>query len=282
VIAVAALTVVEIARRRFVLAALLGTVAIAALTAWGLHALHSGAGPHGHPLTDLRAREAGAALLPLIVYLFSFVLAFAAAMLGATALSAEVESGVLLPVLARPVSRAAVVFGKALGLGAVLCAYAAFSASLEFAVVDLTMGFLPPHPALAVCGLASIALVVLAFTLALGSRLGAIACGIVAIVSFGVAWLAGIVASLASVYRNELLVHAGTVSQLLFPSDALWRATAYQLEPVALVSQLQSNARWSGPFWVTDPPPAPTIVWSALWIVVALGVAARSFSTRDV
>ena len=281
-IAVAVLTVVEISRRRFVLLALLGTVAIAALTAWGFHSLHAGAGLHGQPMSDLRARQSAAALLPLIAYLYSFVLAFAAAMLGATMLTAEVESGVLLPVLARPISRAAVVAGKALGLAAVLCAYAAFSGLLEFAVVDATMGFLPPHPFLAVCGLAGVALVVLAFTLALGSRLQAIACGLVSIVVFGVAWIAGIVASLAGVYHNETLMHAGTVSQLLFPSDALWRVTAYQLEPVALVTQLQSNLGWSGPFWVTAPPPPAMVIWSAVWIVAVLALAARSFSTRDV
>ena len=166
---------------------------------------------------------------------------------------------------------------------AVLCAYAAFSGLLEFAVVDATMGFLPPHPFLAVCGLAGVALVVLAFTLALGSRLQAIACGLVSIVVFGVAWIAGIVASLAAVYHNETLVHAGTVSQLLFPSDALWRATAYQLEPVALVTSLQNNTTgWSGPFWVTASPPPTMIIWSAVWILAVLALAARSFSTRDV
>jgi ABC-type transport system involved in multi-copper enzyme maturation permease subunit len=279
VISVAVLTVVEISRRRFALMALLGTVAIAALSAWGFHALRT-LGPHG--LTPLEVRIAAAQILPLVAYLFTFVLAFAAAMLAASMLGAEVDSGVLLPVLARPLSRGAVVAGKATGLAFVLCAYAAFSGLLEFAVVDATTGFVPPHPFLAVAGLAGVALVMLVFTLALGSRLQAIASGIVAILCFGVAWVAGIVAGIAAALQNEALVHAGTVAQLLFPTDALWRAAIFQLEPAAVVSNLQAHSTYPGPFYVLAPPPPAMLAWAAAWILTVLLIAARSFSTRDV
>jgi ABC-type transport system involved in multi-copper enzyme maturation permease subunit len=281
VIAVAALTMLELSRRRFALMALLGTVAIALLTGWGFHALRGG-GAHGKPLTPVEARAAVAAMLPLIAYLFSFVLAFAAAMLGATMLTAEVESGVLLPVLARPLSRGAVVAGKAAGLGIVLCAYAAFSGLLEFAVVDATTGYLPPHPFAAVAGLAGVALVMLVFSLALASRLQAIASGIVAILCFGIAWIAGITGGIASSYQNETLVHAATVAQLLLPTDVFWRTADYQLEPVILIDQIARSGHWGGPFWVTVPPPPAMMAWSVAWIAVVLAIAVWSFSTRDV
>ena len=125
VMRVAVLTAVEIVRRRFALLALIGIVALAALTGWGLHAMRAGTGAHPHGMSPANARQMAAFMLPLISYLFSFMLAFAAAMSAATMLSAEVESGVLLPILARPLSRTAIVFGKAMGLTAVVAAFAA-------------------------------------------------------------------------------------------------------------------------------------------------------------
>jgi ABC-type transport system involved in multi-copper enzyme maturation permease subunit len=221
-------------------------------------------------------------VLPLIAYLFSFVLAFASTMLAATMLTAEVESGVLLPVLSRPLSRASIVVGKFLGLGVVVFAYAAFSGLLEFAIVDATMGFLPPHPFAAVGALAGVGLVMLVFTLVLGTRLAMIASGIVAVLCFGVGWIIGIAGSVGASFNNQTLAHAGTIAQLLLPTDALWRLAVYQLEPALIVNELSTQAQYPGPFYVTAPPPPSMIVWSILWIVAMLAVAARSFSTRDV
>src|SRR6516162_10122687 len=51
------------------------------------------------------------------------------------------------------------------------CAYAAFASSLEFSLVRLATGYSPPHPAAAVCALATLVLVMLALTLALATRL---------------------------------------------------------------------------------------------------------------
>ena len=279
---VAVLTAVEIVRRRFALLALLGIVALAALTGWGLHAMRAGAGAHPHGMSPANARQMAAFMLPLISYLFSFMLAFAAAMSAATMLSAEVESGVLLPILARPLSRTAIVFGKAMGLTAVVAAFAALYGLIEYSVVDLITGFVPPHPFLAIAALAGEGVAVVALTLALASRLPAIASGLVAILCFGLAWFAGIAGTLSALYRNEVLVHTATVTQLLLPTDAFWRVSAFQLEPALFVTQLQQRGGWPGPFFVTAPPPPATIVWSVLWIFVVLAIAARSFSTRDV
>jgi ABC-type transport system involved in multi-copper enzyme maturation permease subunit len=282
VIAIARLTVIEISRRRFALVAAIGTIAIAALTFWAFHSLHAGTPGPRRPLGPVQARALAAVMLPVIVYLFNFVLAFAATMLAATTLSAEVESGVLLPVLARPVSRAAVVCGKALGLGTVLVVYAAISALLEFGAVFATTGFWPPHPFVAVASLAAVPLVMLAFTLALASRMQGIACGIVAIVGYGIAWAGGIASGLAMQFHNETLVHAGTVAQLLLPTDVFWRTAVFALQPVALTQRLAASGNWPGPFFVVLPPPASIIIWGCLWIVAMLAIAARSFSTRDV
>ena len=279
---VCVLTVVEIARRRFALLAAIGVVALGALTGWGLHAMRAGVGAPPHAMGQSEALQMAAFMLPFISFLFSFVLAFAAAMSAATMLSAEVESGVLLPVLARPISRTAVVAGKALGLAFVVAAFAAFYGLIEYGVVFATTGFVAPHPILAIGALAGAGIAVMALTLALASRLQAIASGLVAILGFGFAWFAGIAGTLAAVYKNETLVHAATISQFVLPTDALWRVSAFQLEPAVFVTQLQQRGAWPGPFFVTTPPPPAMVIWAVMWAALMLVVAARSFSTRDV
>jgi len=254
---------------------------LAALTDWGFYALRNAHGPNGRPISQLELKATASILVILVAYLFSFILAAAATLVASPMLSSEIDSGVLLPVLARPISRPAIVLGKAVGMSLVVVAYAAFASSLEFSLVRLATGYSPPHPAAAVCALATLVLVMLALTLALATRLTMIASSIVAFLCFGVAWVAGIVASLGPIYHNESLIRAGVISQLLLPTDAMWRTVAYFLEPALVLSRAQAGL-WSGPFLVAAPPPISMQIWTGLWIVVIVGIAMRSFATRDV
>ncbi len=280
-ITIAKMTVLEMLRRRFVITALLATLVCAGLTAWGFHALHSINPRGGRHLTDLDIRGIAAILVPLIAYACSFILAFAAIMLWSSMLSTEIESGVLLPILSRPISRSAVVAGKAIGLGVVLCAYTGLFGMLEFAIVDWMTGYLPPHPYAAVFALMGVAMVMMTLTLAIATRLQALATSIVCVVGFGIEWLVGIVASIGLAYHNETLIRLGAVAQLVLPTDALWRVSVYQLQPVIMSARFAQGG-WPGPFLVTSPPPTIMVVWSIMWVAIVLAIALRSFSTRDV
>lgn len=282
-IAIALNTVAEIVRRRFAIAALLATLGIAVLSAWGFSSLHNlRHHPGNAPLTVVEIKSIAAVLTILVAYLFSFVLAFAATLVASPMLATEVDSGVLLPVLARPVSRAAVVAGKFLGLGFVLCTYAAFAASLEFAVIHAFTQYMPPHPAAAIAALAALSLTMLALTLAIGTRLPMIAASIVSLLAFGIVWMAGIIASIGPFYHNDGLIRMGAISELALPTDAMWRLAVFHLEPAVVLEQARASGAWQGPFFVTAPPPLPVTIWTACWIVAVVAIAARSFATRDV
>lgn len=280
-IAVAGWTAAEMIRRRFAFAALGGVLASAALTAWGFHALATFHRPSGSALTVAEVQGVTATLLPLLAYAMSFVLAFAAIVVGATMLSSEVESGVLLTVLARPVSRRAIVLGKALGIAAALSAYAALAGLLEFAAVFWMTGYAPPHPLAAVGALIALALVAMTLSLAIATRLQAVAGSVVAVLAFGAAWLAGIVASFGPVYHSAMLVRLGVIAQLLLPTDALWRVAVYQIQPPGLAARIAGHG-WPGPFLVLAPPPPWMLLWTAIWIGAVLALAVWSFRARDV
>lgn len=280
-IAIALLTLRELARRRFVLAAVIGTAILVGLTGWGFAYLTHARGHHGTVPTHQQVLQISSALVILVAYLFSFIVAMIAVFLAAPSLAGDIESGVLLPVVTRPLARQAVAGGKVLALGLVVCAYTAASAIAEFTAVRAATGYLPPHPAAAVGFLCLLALTMLAFTAAIATRLPAIASGIVALLLFGFAWMGGIAQSLGAFYGNNGVRDAGTLTQLIFPSDAMWRGTAFQLQPAAMTAAMATSHGWTGPFFVVAPPPVAMLAWAVVWIGVLSFVAARSFALRD-
>ncbi len=282
-IAVALVTLRELVRRRFVLAAILATAVLVLLTGWGFDRLAHEHTRHG-PITTLELRTTSAVLILLVAYMFCFVIAVAATFLSAPALANDVESGVLLPVLVRPVSRSSVLLGKALGVTILLGAYAYAAGYAEFGVVYVIAGYAPPHPAAALVFIWLLAIVMVAFALLLSTRLSAIASSIVAVVFFGIAWIAGIVGSIGRAVHNDSLVNAGTISQLILPTDAMWQSAAYRLEPVAMIAVAQNTGSqgFNGPFFVPAPPPLPMLLWTLGWIVVVFALSAWSFARRDI
>ncbi|HEY1429749.1 MAG TPA: ABC transporter permease [Candidatus Tumulicola sp.] len=267
-------------RRKFASAAIVMTGMLAVLAAWGFWSLAHLHDANGRPLTYVDVRSTTALLVMFGAFLYSFVLAFGAAILAAPLLSSDLESGLLLPVLARPLSRAGIVVAKAVALTLAIGAFSAASAAVQLLAVWATTGYVPPHPFAAIGSLWMLATVVLAFALALSVRLPALAASLVAVTAFGIAWIVGIVSAFGIAYHNATLVRIGVISQLLLPTDAMWRVAVYQLEPAAMLGRNGSFGPM-GPFSVASPPPAAVVWWTFGWIVVTMAVAAASFARRD-
>jgi ABC-type transport system involved in multi-copper enzyme maturation permease subunit len=273
-------TVREVSRRKFAPAAIALTALVTVLTAWGFWSLAHLHTANGRPLSFVEVRSTTAFLVIFGAFLFSFVLAFGGAILSAPLLSSDLESGLLLPVLARPISRVSFVGGKAAALIAVVGIYSAVAALLQLFAVRLTTGYVPPHPFAAVGALWMLATVVMALGFALSVRLPALASSLIAVTAFGLSWMVGIVSSFGIAYHNALLIRVGVISQLLIPTDAMWRIAVYQLEPVAMLGH---NGGFGplGPFSVVSPPPIAIVCWTLAWIASVLTFAAGAFSRRD-
>ena len=167
--------------------------------------------------------------------MFSFVLAMTAAFVGAPAIGGDLESGVAYAILARPLRRADLLLGRWLGSAVVVAAYAAASGLLAIAVAAFVSGYWPPDPPLAIAFLVGEALVLLTLTLALGSVLPSIAAGAIAVVGFGLGWMAGVLAGVGAALGVEVLASVAEASRWLLPTDGLWRGVIYGLEPSLIV-----------------------------------------------
>jgi ABC-2 type transport system permease protein len=281
VLAVAREVLREASRRRLLLALLLLTLAVIALTGWGFSRIPT-LRDNGQPMPEAQMKAIASQLLILVMFMFSFVLSLAAVFVAAPSISGEIESGVALALLSRPISRTEYALGKWLGLAVVVAIYATAASAVELAVVGAVTGYTPPHPAEFVLFIVGEGVVILTLALALSTRLSAMVAGVVSAVVFGMAWMAGVAGTIGAFFHNDALVRAETVSKLLLPTDGLWRGAVFSLEPAAVLAAAGSSAGFAAnPFAALSPPPLPYLVWVGVWLVAVLALGIWSLERRE-
>jgi len=273
----------EAARRRLLLALLLLTLVVIALTVWGISRIDDLRNA-GQPLSDAQKKTIVSQLLILVMFMFSWVLSLAAVFVASPAVSGEVESGIALAILARPISRAEYVVGKWLGLVALVVAYGVAAAAIELIAVQAVSGYQPPHPFEFLSFVLGEGIAILTFALMLSTRLAGMVGGVIAAILFGIAWMGGIVGGVGAAFNNATITNVATLTKLILPTDGLWRGAVWSLEPslvIAAQSQL-GPAVAANPFFAAAPPPAAYVIWAVAWIAAMLALAIWSFRSREV
>jgi ABC-type transport system involved in multi-copper enzyme maturation permease subunit len=274
----------EAARRRLFLALVALTVVAVALSAWGFAQIASFAPAGANPAQAAASRAfVVSQFLVLVTFMYSFILALGAAFMAAPIVAADLESGVALTMLARPLRRSELLLGAWLGIAVLVGGYAVGSGIAELVAVRLTTDYLPPDPLLAVGFLVGEALVLLTLATTLATRLAAITAGVTALAFFGLAWIGGIVGGIGVALGNRDVTVIGDVTRLLVPTDGLWRGTAFHLYPHVVI-ELYRQAGPAGaafPFYVVDGVPLWYVGWAIAWVAAVLGLGLVSFRIRD-
>jgi ABC-type transport system involved in multi-copper enzyme maturation permease subunit len=278
---IARLTLREASRRK-VLRALAGlTAVLLGLSAWGFWRL-SAIEVDGAGLTSGEARLVASQVLNLVMFGYSLVAALGTAFLAGPTLSGEIESGMALSVLARPVRRTTVLFGKWLGLVAFGSGFVAVAGLAQFAVVRATVGYWPPDPVLGLLLLAAQTTVLLTLGLLLSTVISPMASGIVAVGLFGATWVAGVVGGVGTAVGNDSVERVGTVSRMLLPTDGLWRGAMHAFQDPTALATFDDPAVSAFPFLSDATLAVGYLVWTAVWVAMVWGLAALSFSRRDI
>jgi len=239
VLTVAALTLQEAARRRVLRSLAVLTVMLLALSAWGFSRLDAEFGG----LASGEAKVAGSTVLNLVMFGLSLIAALGTAFLAGPTLAGEMESGVALAILARPVRRAAVLVGKWLGLVTFGSNFVAVAGLAQLLIVRATVDYWPPQPVTGLVLLAVQTTALLTLGLLLSTAISPMASGIAAVGLFGATWIAGVVGSVGEALDNDGMARVGTVSRMLLPTDGL-RREGHELVPgpgVAPAGRLRSR-----------------------------------------
>lgn len=234
----------------------------------------------------LERSPTGSSALPVMfatmfgMYLVYFLGALMAVLSTVSSVSGDIENGVMQSVIARPVSRAALVLGRWLGFAAVNVGYVALlSATLLGGVYAIT-GYLPPNALPAVLLILLAVLLLTALTV-LGSTLfTTLANGIGVFVLYGLGFTGGILNAIGTLSDTPTLTTLGRAANILMPTNALWLGASYYLQP-DLMRQMSEVTRGSNPFFATEAIPAGLVVWAAILTVLAVLAGMWRFSKRD-
>ncbi|HVD47122.1 MAG TPA: ABC transporter permease subunit [Candidatus Limnocylindria bacterium] len=284
ILVIARLTVQEASRRRLLLALLILTLIVVGVSGWGFNKIATIPRSDGSLLSQAEVAVLSSQLLIVVTFMYSGVLALSAAVVAGPLISSEVESGMLLSVLARPVRRSDVVIGKWLGLAVLVAIYAAGSAFLELTAVDWATGYVPPHPVELVIYVGAEGLALLSLGLLLSTRLSGITGGVIALVAWLMGWIGGIVGDIGTALQNESVQNVGTITHLLLPTDGLWRGAVYAMEPDAVLAALRAGGEVASanPFAAINPPPIQFLAWVVVWFALMLALSVWSFRTREI
>jgi ABC-type transport system involved in multi-copper enzyme maturation permease subunit len=278
VLTMAALTLREASRRRVLWSLAVLTVALLSLSAWGFSRL--AAESDFATMTSGQARLVASQLLNLVMFGMSLIAALGTAFLAGPTVSGEVESGIALSVLARPVRRSAVLLGKWLGLAAFGSGFVVLAGLAQCLVVLATVDYWPPQPVAALALLAAQTVALLTLGLLLSTVISPMASGVVAVGLFGATWIAGVVGGIGEALGNDGVARVGSVSRMLLPTDGLWRGAMHAFQDPAAFAGF--GAEMAGfPFLSPAPLTFTYLAWAAVWVAMVWGLAALSFVRRD-
>ncbi len=271
---IARLTWLETRRRRIALAALICGLLFLAVFASAIYFGFRHAAAQGGPANMVEMRVASTVLTVAGLYVVNFLVVAVAILLPIDSLSGEIGSGVIQTLASKPVDRGAIVVGKWLAYLGMTAAYLALMGGGVVLSMRLFADYQAPA-VLAPMGLMLLgAAAMLSITIAGGVRLSTITNGIVAFGFYGVAFIAGWMEQILSMFGNSTARHVGTVVSLLSPSDSMWRRAAFEMQPLATV------VFQNGPFGVVSVPSAAMVVWAIAFVVGVLAFAAWQFRRR--
>ena len=234
--------------------------------------------------TDPLEATMSATLLTVMgLYVASFLSAFLALFLSSGSVSAEVDSGQLHAVLARPLPRWSWLLQRWLGLAIVVIGYTAVLGGALLLVARWAVGYQAVNPAAGLALMALQSLTLLTLGVWGSTRLSTLANGAVVFFAFGLAWLAGLVEFIGNILNNTGMQNVGVVTSLLVPSDALWRGASAALSSPAVlaVAGMAGEGIDEVPFLSTSLPSPALLIWSLLYVPVLLAFAVRRFQRRD-
>jgi len=281
VAAVVGLSIQEGVRRRVFLAVLVLTAAFLALYALGAHFAFRdvdqfAAGDTG--ILDSRAFT-GATLFGLAMFATLFLGTVLAVFLTLGVVRGDAESGLLQPIVVRPIGRTTLLLARFAGAALLSSAYVVAVYLAALAITALAGDWSPDHlvgPALA---LALAVAILAALSLLASTILSLTAQGIVVFMVFGAGLTAGLLAQIGNAINSDSLHTIGRIASWALPFEGLYAAGLHAL--ISETSGLTGVVLQLGPFGGSEAAGPQLIAWAVVYLVGVLALAALAFSRRD-
>jgi Cu-processing system permease protein len=280
VLVIAGQAVRESVRRRVFAVVVVITLAFGGLYAWGAHELFKDVSGFSQNDVGLDAKTlAGATLLGLAMFGTLFLGAVLAVFLTLGAVRGDAETGLLQPLIVRPVGRRQYLLGRLLAAGVLAAAYVALVYAGAVLVTGVVGHWWPQSPVGAGLRLAGAAVVVAALSLLGSVFLSSIANGIAVLMVFGAGLLAGLLGSIGDALNSGTLQTIADTASWALPFEALYRDALRLL--VRDVPGVAGAIVQLGPLGGSHDAGPLLWPWFVAYVVLVTGAASLAFARRD-
>ncbi len=268
-------------RRRIFLVVVILTLGFLALYGVGAHfafrdARHFAEGDQ--QILDPKAFT-GATIFGLAMFATLFLGAVLAVFLTLGVVRGDAESGLLQPIVVRPIGRNTMLVSRFVGAAGLSAAYVLLVYSAAVLITQVAGDWVPDHligPALA---LALAVAIIAALSLLASVFLSATAQGIAIFMVFGAGLTAGLLGQIGHAIHSGTLHALGRDASWLLPFDGLYAAGLHAL--ISSTSGLTGVVLQLGPFGGSEQASPVLIAWAFAYMLAILGLAVLAFARRD-
>jgi len=269
----AGVTFREAARKKMLWMALAAGGAFLILFGTGLHFQAKDFAAHG--ISPVLQREISFTMLTMGLYAIDLLTVLVTILSSIDTLSGEIASGTIQAIATKPVPRWQVLLGKWFGFCGMLTAYLAIMVGGVNAITYVMAGVTAHHLARGLSLMWMESVVLLSVVFAFATYFSTLTTGVLTLGLHGLAFLGGWIEQFGAITHTPRPVNVGIIASILMPSEALWRRAAFEMQ-----SPLANSLRIS-PFSTLSVPSITMLVYALLYLAIALAVAIRRFSQRD-
>jgi Cu-processing system permease protein len=272
---IARLTFREASRRWILWMALLLGIVFLAVYAIGFSEIHKDMLRRAGEVAQVQRNEFYNFMVMAGLYAVNFLTAIMTVLTSVDTLSGEIASGTIHTLVSKPLQRWEIVLGKWLGFAAMLLLYLLMMAGGVLASGYLLAGYLPSNAFWGVCVMAFNVLLLLSVSLMGGAVLSTLANGALVFGLYGLAFIGGWIEQFGALLQNQTAINIGILCSLILPSEALWKRAAYEMQSPLMA------AMGISPFSSATVPSPLMVAYAMLYAALALGLAIRFFTRRD-
>jgi Cu-processing system permease protein len=280
-VAVVGLSIQEGVRKRVFLAVLVLTAGFLALYGLGAHFAFKDVEQFAAGETEILDPRAftGATIFGLAMFATLFLGAVLAVFLTLGVVRGDAESGLLQPIVERPLGRTTMLVARFAGAALLSAAYVMVVYLAACAITEATGNWTPDHLLTPALGLALGVAIIAALSLLASTLLSVTAQGIVVFMVFGAGLTAGLLAQIGNAINSDSLHTIGRVASWSLPFEGLYTASLHAL--ISDTPGLTGVVLELGPFGGSEAAGPELIAWAFAYLVGVLALAAFVFSRRD-
>jgi Cu-processing system permease protein len=257
------------------------TVAFLALYALGANQAFNDARDFAGPdqkIVDVNA-FVGGTMFGLSMFATLFLGSVLAAFLSLGVVRGDAESGLLQPLVVRPVGRSTLLLARFVAAASVSAAYVLVVYFGAMFITAAAGGWWPDHVVGPGLALAAAVAVVAALSLLGSVFMSSTANGIAVFMVFGAGLTAGLLGQIGDALDSHTLETIARVVSWLLPFEALYQAGLHAL--VSETSGLTGVVLQLGPFGGAQGAGVGLVPWALAYLAIVLGAAVLAFARRD-